>query len=70
VPAFAHFIGVGRMAMPVGGIGLGFVPGRIVMFLREVNLRVSLDATQHGKGENPKLQISIACGLRAFRYAS
>jgi hypothetical protein len=29
-----------------------------------------LDATQHGKTEKPKLEISNVCGFQTFRYAS
>ena len=33
-------------------VNVNAVSGRIVVFLRDVDLRVSLDATQHGKAEN------------------
>ena len=33
-------------------VNVNAVPGRIVVFLCDVDLRVSLDATQHGKAEN------------------
>jgi len=40
------------------------VPQRIVAFLCDVNLRLSLDSTQQGKPK-PQLLISIVCGLPA-----
>ena len=58
------------MAMPAGGIGTGSVPGRIVVFLRDVNLRVCLAATQHGEAENRNYRSQSYAIFRHLGYAS
>ena len=39
------------------GINVNAITQRIVVFLRDVDLRVSLNAAQHGKAEKPQLLI-------------